>query len=241
MTICLIDIVRDKTNYSMVTDKVKNIMTNDDNWIDDILELDIKSLHASMNRKYRRTRENKLKAIYSNQKRNSKKRGHPAPNYTFKEFKSWAIANDYNLLYDSWKQNNFNKDFAPSGDRLNSSKPYTFDNLQLVTWKENEENYKKESLSKCEENVSFCIKFEVLVIHDWNDDIDSCLRYIRDEINIFPKIIIYKDSDDEWFKLKVNESGLFVAFEPLMPSLVESVYSEETALEYVLKDLVSFI
>lgn len=192
-------------------------------------------------REYRRSKDNKLKALYNNQIVNSERRGHPKPNYTFNEFKSWAIDNDFHILFKVWEDKKFDKYFAPSGDRLDSSQPYTLDNLQLVTWKENEDNYKDEFLSECSEKISFRIEYNILIISDWNDDIDFSLSCIRYKIDTLPNIIIYKGSDEEWFKVKVSESGFFIAFEPLEPSLVDSVYSEDTALKYVLKGIVSFL
>ena len=192
-------------------------------------------------KEYRRSRENKLKAIYNNQIFNSGKRGHPKPNYTFNEFRSWAIARNFNQLYALWENSKFDKDLAPSGDRLDSLKPYTLKNLQLVTWKENEDNYKEEFLTECADKFSFRIEYEALIIFDRSDDIDFVLRCIRYEIEVLPDIIIYRDSDNEWFKVKANSSGFFVAFESLKPGLIESVYDEDTALRYALKDSVSFL
>ena len=52
----------------------------------------------------------------------------------------WFIKQDnFQQLFDNWKQSGFNSKLKPSGDRLDDYKPYTFDNLRLVTWGENEQ------------------------------------------------------------------------------------------------------
>lgn len=75
--------------------------------------------------------------LYKSQKCSSKNRGHPLPDYTISEFKRWLIDNGINNLYDSWMVSDFNGNLKPSCDRLDDSKPYTFSNIRLVTWKEN--------------------------------------------------------------------------------------------------------
>lgn len=40
-------------------------------------------------------------------------------------------------IYNQWVQNNFERKYAPSIDRINSSKTYTVDNIQWLTFSEN--------------------------------------------------------------------------------------------------------
>jgi len=89
-----------------------------------------KDRHHSINNLYLR--------IYSNQVTHSKTRNHPRPNYTAKELKQWLIQQpNFASLYETYKTSGFKKYLVPSIDRLDPSKPYTFDNIQLVTWQEN--------------------------------------------------------------------------------------------------------
>lgn len=76
--------------------------------------------------------------IYSSQKVNSTHRGHVAPCYTRDEFFYWATDQEiFFNLYDEWVKSGYKKDLVPSCDRLNDYLPYTFDNIRLTTWGEN--------------------------------------------------------------------------------------------------------
>lgn len=88
---------------------------------------------------YRRSYKGKLIKIYSSQRSNSKARKHPEPNYTFKEFQSWAEQHGYAQLHADWVAKEFDKRSSPSADRLNDYLPYTLDNLRLITWGENDD------------------------------------------------------------------------------------------------------
>ena len=89
---------------------------------------------------YRKTHIGLLNTIYNNQVVNSKKRNYPLPLYNKKEFIFWAIYQPkFYELYDKWKWSGYEKDFVPSIDRLDDYKPYSFDNIQFLTWKENNE------------------------------------------------------------------------------------------------------
>ena len=78
--------------------------------------------------------------IYFQQKRSSIKRNHPKPNYTKEELEKWILNQpNFENLYQNWVKSNYDKDLAPSIDRLDDYKPYSLDNIQLMTWKENRE------------------------------------------------------------------------------------------------------
>ena len=90
-------------------------------------------------KKYRNSLIGLIKKTYKNQVFSSRKRGHPPPDYTEEEFMIWFIRQDNFLeLFDNWVASGFDSKLKPSGDRLDDYKPYSFDNLRLVTWGENE-------------------------------------------------------------------------------------------------------
>jgi len=86
-----------------------------------------------------RTKIGKIQSIYYNQVESSKRRKHAPPSYNKQELIDWCIAQPlYHKLHEAWAHSKYNKWLSPSCDRINDSKPYTFNNLQLMTWKEND-------------------------------------------------------------------------------------------------------
>lgn len=45
---------------------------------------------------------------------------------------------NFDELFNNWVRSGYDKMLKPSPDRLDNSKPYTLDNLELVTWAEND-------------------------------------------------------------------------------------------------------
>ena len=82
------------------------------------------------------------RGLYFDQRRGSEKRGHPYPPYTLDEFREWLLANSFDILFDRFEQSGYDKWLRPSADRIDSSLPYTFDNLQLITWRKNHKKNK---------------------------------------------------------------------------------------------------
>ena len=79
-----------------------------------------------------------VKAIYDDQIASSKIRKQEKPSYTKKEFIDKYINNEvYLSLYINWVGSGYLKDLAPSFDRIDDYKGYSFDNLQLMRWFEN--------------------------------------------------------------------------------------------------------
>lgn len=105
---------------------------------------------------------NKMTLMYNTQVQNSKKRRHPPPNYTESDFRDWCIRNGYKRMYENWEKSKYNRWMAPSADRLDDDKPYTLDNLQLVTW---EHNSKRGNISHSEPIKQYRLDGEFVT--DW--------------------------------------------------------------------------
>lgn len=99
-------------------------------------------------KKYQKTPKGVLNTIYRNQLTKQKRKGIKV-NYTYEEFKNKYLKNEtYLKLYDNWVKNNYASDYKPSFDRIDNTKDYSFENLQIITWKENNEKGRKECSKK---------------------------------------------------------------------------------------------
>ena len=77
-------------------------------------------------------------SIYSRQKRSSILRGHPLPDYDRKWLTTWLVSRDnFKDMHTKWIESDMKSDLRPSVDRINPLRPYTKDNIQLMTWGEN--------------------------------------------------------------------------------------------------------
>ncbi len=94
------------------------------------------------NKKHNHTFKGLLTRFYSHQKGSSTKRGHKPPDYTKEELSGWVRAQpNFKKLFKEWEDSNYETYKRPSVDRLDDSKGYSFDNIRLVTWKENERSF----------------------------------------------------------------------------------------------------
>lgn len=92
---------------------------------------------------YYRTKEGKLSFMYQAQKQRCKLKNMPLPSYNQKQFIDWAMSKSiYHTLFNNWVLSNYSKEFSPSIDRIDDYKSYSFDNIRIVTWKDNNEKGK---------------------------------------------------------------------------------------------------
>ena len=79
-------------------------------------------------------------SIYKEQRRSSREKGYPAPEYNLKWFIKWYNDSEkFSELYDKWKNSKYDVYLRPSIDRINPLKPYLKDNIQVMTFSENSE------------------------------------------------------------------------------------------------------
>ncbi len=85
--------------------------------------------------------------MYQMQKQKSRLRNHPLPDYTQDELMEVTLDMPFfHTLHDEWIKSDYDSDLKPSYDRIDKYLPYTKDNIQLMTWEENNE---KGRLEKC--------------------------------------------------------------------------------------------
>ncbi len=86
--------------------------------------------------------------IYANQRMTSAKMGRPLPTYSKQELADWIQSQPhFQQLWDDWVKSGHEKNLSPSVDRIVNTIGYTLTNIQLVTWKENLLNLKKQNKS----------------------------------------------------------------------------------------------
>jgi hypothetical protein len=77
--------------------------------------------------------------IYRTQVTKSRKRSHPAPVYTIELFVGWLLNHpEFPKIYMDWVKSGYHKDYRPSVDRLDNGKGYSFQNIRLTTWVDND-------------------------------------------------------------------------------------------------------
>lgn len=85
--------------------------------------------------------------MYTNQRMTSRNMGRPEPTYTLDELRAWVFSQpNWQQLYDAWIASDYDKYTKPSCDRIDSSVLYTISNLQLVTFRDNLANQKRDNL-----------------------------------------------------------------------------------------------
>lgn len=95
-----------------------------------------------------RTKDGLAVGIYNRQKQTSKHRNHLPPFYIKQELKDWLFSQDlFHKLYKNWVKFGYNKWLIPSVDRKNDNLPYSFDNIQLMTWKQNKDKSHEDTRS----------------------------------------------------------------------------------------------
>lgn len=97
---------------------------------------------------YGKTKQGVITALYSHQKSHSKDNKRPIPSYTKDWFKSWVLSHPlFHTLYDLWVVSDYDRWEKPSVDRKNSLLPYSKDNIEIMTWRENFANARSDSRS----------------------------------------------------------------------------------------------
>ena len=100
------------------------------------------------NNLYTRSIKGVIGGMYCTQRAHCKKRNHPAPAYTQQELHDYLITNTTFLkLFSEWEISGYEQSLRPSCDRLDDYKTYTFDNIQIVTYRENIQKFYSDMMS----------------------------------------------------------------------------------------------
>ena len=98
--------------------------------------------------KYRKTKKGVATTIYCSQKQTSAKRGYQPPEYTKQQFSDWLLNHPkFDSIYTDWVESGYKRWKKPSVDRLDDYKPYSFNNIRLVTWEDNHIKHNKDVIN----------------------------------------------------------------------------------------------
>lgn len=99
-------------------------------------------------KKYKRSKNGIISKIYNHQRESSKKRGHRPPEYSKESLSDWLYSQElFHKLFEEWKQSGYKTRLKPSVDRKNDDIHYCMNNIQLMTWGENDEKAKRDHKS----------------------------------------------------------------------------------------------
>ena len=90
--------------------------------------------------------EHIFKRMYSKQKARAKTHSYKTVEYSQQDFIAWGL-NQPNVyeLFNTWIKSGHKKRLKPSVDRIDAARGYSFDNIQLLTWEENDIKGKHEN------------------------------------------------------------------------------------------------
>jgi hypothetical protein len=87
---------------------------------------------------YKHTQEGLVAKIHSDQRRNSRRRGHELSQYDIYTLREWAKKQPiFYMLYDIWVASGYNRWSRPSFNRKNNNLPYSLNNIEIMTAYEN--------------------------------------------------------------------------------------------------------
>lgn len=126
-----------KCNMCNVTKSLENFYKNKKNV--DGLYTYCKKCAAKLALNKKRTKEGLVSRIFHDQTKSCKTRGHEKQKYSKEELLEWCLSKkEFHSLFDEWKNSGFQRRLSPSIDRLDDYKTYSFDNIQIVPFFENE-------------------------------------------------------------------------------------------------------
>lgn len=80
--------------------------------------------------------------IYDSQVQSCKHRKMDMPEYSKSDLREYIYSHkDFDVLYATWVESDFNKRLTPSIDRKDDYLGYTMDNIELTTWGANEDRH----------------------------------------------------------------------------------------------------
>lgn len=112
--------------------------------------------------------------VYGRMKSSSKSRKNCGLHFTKDEFANWVYEQDsFKELFDNWVCSDFDKNKVPSIDRIDDYLGYSFDNIRLTTWDENNKNGRisKKNKLQCSDMAKKKWSKKVYMINKENNEV----------------------------------------------------------------------
>ncbi len=112
----------------------------------DGLHSECKKCATELQRKRAKTKDGLITKIYARQRQSCVDRGNESPKYSNKNLNKWCIEQPlFHELHNNWEKSGYLKSLTPSIDRKDDYISYNFDNIQLMTWGENNRKSHKDN------------------------------------------------------------------------------------------------
>jgi len=151
----------------------------------------------------KKTKEGLPVVIYCSQILSSKRKKYPKPNYTLSELREWMFSQtNFETLYNNWVASGYVRHLKPSCDRLDDYKPYSLDNLRLVTWEENNKKGREDIKSGINNK-----KNKTVLQYDLNGNF---IKEFYSLAEAFRKTKVYRSNIYKTCIGKYNQSGGYI-------------------------------
>lgn len=108
---------------------------------------------------FRKSKDGWAHHVYKRQRRSSRERNHLFNAYTLVELKKWVFSQEiFHALHKEWTESGYDIKKTPSLDRLDDYKPYTLDNLRVVTWEVNDKRYHEDRKAGINNKTNIAVK-----------------------------------------------------------------------------------
>lgn len=96
--------------------------------------------------RWRQTYKGLTANMYAKIRERSKRNNRQNHEFTLGQFREWLLQTDIHRLFRRWQEYGHKTDRRPSVDRIDPLRGYTFDNMQIITAKENRSKGDKEKI-----------------------------------------------------------------------------------------------
>ena len=123
-------------------------------------------------------KETWFKKIYAAMKKRNRNKFGLELCFSLEEFQNWVSQNyqeEFHKMFSDYVKSGFDKAICPSIDRIDDYKGYSFDNMQLLTWEENNKKGRE-----CQKNKKSCAEVATKYCSKTVIQFDTNMNFIRE-------------------------------------------------------------